>query len=188
MGRPRTKDEGLPKYIARKGGAYYFVTPTKPRRWIALGLDRGVALAAYPHALLQHGHAAPHTLLPSGYTPNRLMDLVRRSSRNRGIENGLTLTDLAALIVRAGGRCEVSGMPFSTEKPKGQRIRLYAPSVDRIDPKTGYLPGNCRLVCAGVNVAMNAFGDRFLATLRFYSGPGVSDVFYKTTPDTQVSL
>ena len=36
----------LPNFHA-KGGAYYYVTGTKPRRWIALGSDLTIALRRY---------------------------------------------------------------------------------------------------------------------------------------------
>ncbi|PHV10894.1 tyrosine-type recombinase/integrase [Chitinimonas sp. BJB300] len=43
MGRKRTNDFDLPPRMARKGFSYYYVTNTKPRRWIALGPDLGIA-------------------------------------------------------------------------------------------------------------------------------------------------
>ena len=70
----------------------------------------------------------------------------------------MTVTEFDWLVERAGGHCEVTGIPFNWEIPRGQRKRLWAPSVDRIDCTRGYLLSNCRLVCVAVNVALNEFG------------------------------
>jgi hypothetical protein len=165
MARPRSRDHELPRYLARKGSAYYFVTKT-PRRWIKLGSDKAVALLQHRALLAQLGYTAPIACLPEGFTLASLMRSVARSASVRGIQNDLTIADVQALVTRAGGRCEVTRVPFDSARQEGQRIRLFIPSIDRIDSAQGYSPGNCRLVCAGVNVALNRFGDSFLAILR----------------------
>ena len=45
--------------------------------------------------------------------------------------------------------CELTGLPFG-ETLGG--LTNYSPTVDRIDPKDGYLMSNCRLILHGVNV------------------------------------
>jgi hypothetical protein len=58
---------------------------------------------------------------------------------------------------RCEGRCAVSGLDFSEAHVGGGRARrLYAPSLDRIDPRRGYEPDNVRLVCEVADFAMNA--------------------------------
>jgi integrase len=47
MGRRRSRNHGLPPHMARKGDYYYYVTHSKPRRWIPLGDHYGTALAAW---------------------------------------------------------------------------------------------------------------------------------------------
>jgi hypothetical protein len=165
MGRARSRDHDLPRYLARKGYSYYFVTKA-PRRWLPLGQDRGDALEQHADMLAELGYGVPIPLLPNGYTVGVLLDLVRRSARCRGIENTLGPEEIGRLVTRAKGRCEVSRLRFQAARPMGQRIRVFAPSVDRIDNARGYVFDNCRLVCAGVNVAMNRFGADFLAKLR----------------------
>lgn len=71
--------------------------------------------------------------------------------------NTLDLADITHMAIRSGGRCEVSGLPFSFEV-HGKR-KPFAPSIDRVDSSVGYTPENTRLVCYAVNVAMNCWGD-----------------------------
>jgi hypothetical protein len=66
---------------------------------------------------------------------------------------------LVALWHRCGGRCAITGLPFSEKKVGGgQAKRAFAPSLDRIDPEGPYARENCRLVMVAVNFAMNAWG------------------------------
>lgn len=55
-------------------------------------------------------------------------------------------------------RCTVTNYRFSHAREIGVRIRPYAPSIDRLNNRIGYEPGNIRIVCAFVNVALNQFG------------------------------
>lgn len=57
------------------------------------------------------------------------------------------------------GRCEMSGVPFDMT-----RSRVWAtPSIDRIDSYGGYVYSNIRVICYGLNVAMNRWGEEELA-------------------------
>jgi hypothetical protein len=47
MGRRRTKNLDLPPRLHLSDGAYYYVTTSKPRRWIPLGKDRVAALVEW---------------------------------------------------------------------------------------------------------------------------------------------
>ena len=47
MGRRRTKNLDLPPRMHLSDGAYYYVTTTKPRRWLPLGKDRTAALVEW---------------------------------------------------------------------------------------------------------------------------------------------
>src|SRR5882762_21257 len=70
---------------------------------------------------------------------------VQRRAKKKGKVCDLT-NDWAK--ARWTGRCEVSGIEF---KPGAMRSMLSA-SVDRIDPKAGYLQSNCRFVLMAVNM------------------------------------
>lgn len=65
-----------------------------------------------------------------------------------------------ALQVRIdAGRCEMSGVDFDM-----QASREWAtPSIDRIDSFGGYIYSNVRVICYGLNVAMNRWGEDVLA-------------------------
>lgn len=64
------------------------------------------------------------------------------------------------MVKRAGGRCELTGIPFSREIVSSVRSREtpWFPSVDRIDSAQGYTAVNTRLVCLAVNIALNVWG------------------------------
>ena len=51
---------------------------------------------------------------------------------------------------------------FDDFKPDYARTAPWKASVDRIDPKKGYVKGNVRLVCSAVNSAMMDFGEPVL--------------------------
>jgi excisionase family DNA binding protein len=138
--RRKFKPEDLQSYIERV------------RRGIA-----GIAAVRYDE---EHGPPAPAMPDLVEIKARALFGRARSSARLRGKPFGLTEKAVAAMIARAGGHCEVSGLPFSylrvgTTAP-------FAPSIDRIDAAKGYSPENCRLVCYAVNVALHEWGDAVL--------------------------
>jgi hypothetical protein len=82
----------------------------------------------------------------------------------------MTAEEFIAMAERAGGKCEVTGIPFSTQKAPGQVKHMWAPSVDRIDCRGGYEASNCRLVCVAVNLALNEFGIDVLSRIALALG------------------
>lgn len=76
-------------------------------------------------------------------------------SRTKGIAYELTRELEAGIVQRCKHACEVSGVPFSKDKP-------FLPSLDRIDSRLGYLPDNTRMVCWSVNIAMGTWGESAL--------------------------
>jgi hypothetical protein len=167
VSRERTRDHNLPRRLYRHGHSFRLVHPDG--RKINLGRDEGEAIRRY--TLLM---TPPQPPLP----PMLAADVWRRHMRGakqRGIEFALTMDDAQALLDAGRSRCAVTELPFSMEKPEGLRIRPWAPSIDRIDGRRGYVPGNVRMVCAFVNVAMNGFGERlFLTVLRSLVQAGVA--------------
>jgi len=81
----------------------------------------------------------------------------KKGAKTRAIPFDLTPDDFAKIVRRARGRCELSGVTF--EFPQAHRKRRpFAPSIDRVDPETGYTFKNCRLVTVIMNYAMNVWG------------------------------
>ena len=57
------------------------------------------------------------------------------------------------------GYCEMSGIPFDMKSSK----QFDTPSIDRINNNRGYTYDNIRVVCYGLNIAMNHWGEEVLA-------------------------
>jgi hypothetical protein len=94
-----------------------------------------------------------------------LYHAARVRAANKKIPFTITQTDLVALVEAADGRCTICGIPFEFDK-QGHRVkRPFAPSMDRIDHKQGYVPGNVRFVSVAANVAMNVWGEAALRRL-----------------------
>lgn len=89
----------------------------------------------------------------------------KRRATKVGIKWDLTKIEIASLITRADGRCEVTGVEFSNHKIGSSNRRPYTPSIDRIDSSKGYTLNNCRLVCVATNLAMNEWGEEVLVVL-----------------------
>jgi hypothetical protein len=71
----------------------------------------------------------------------------------------LTKEAYLSLLVATSGVCSLTGIRFSFERAAGSKSSPFRPSVDRIDSALGYDAGNCRIVCAAVNIALNVWGD-----------------------------
>lgn len=79
----------------------------------------------------------------------------RTRARKRGIKYDLD-GEVAEIQRRIDvGRCEITGVPFDLSPGK----KWNSPSIDRIDPIMGYVPGNVRVVCQAMNVAMGDWGE-----------------------------
>ena len=79
----------------------------------------------------------------------------RTRSRRRGVEFGLDffVGELQRRI--DNGVCELTGVKIDLSPGR----KWNSPSIDRIDPKGGYLPGNVRMVCQAMNLAMGDWGE-----------------------------
>ena len=90
--------------------------------------------------------------------------LFNRSKRSM---DGCTITPeyIEQLFVRQEGRCLYTGRKFTLDGIEGSRTKPYVPSLDRINPSLGYVPGNVRLVTWQVNRALSDLGDDALDQL-----------------------
>jgi hypothetical protein len=70
----------------------------------------------------------------------------RRRAKGAGVPCTLTLADVRAIL--APMRCSATGLPL------GRGVGVLgplSPTLDRIEPARGYVPGNVRLVCHRFN-------------------------------------
>ncbi len=67
------------------------------------------------------------------------------------------------LFVDQKWRCAVSGVQLKPPRTATDfRVDPMGPSLDRIIPNLGYVPGNLRIVSNFVNIAMNEWGEEAL--------------------------
>lgn len=149
MGRRRTSNLHLPERLYKLSRCYWY----KPRLGKAINLGRSLA-------------GATEALKRNGITPTR-MDArhlstiywhARKNAKSREISFDLARADINDLWIRSSGRCELTYIPFDLENEGGYRRRPFAPSIDRIDNRSGYWAGNCRLVVVAINLAINEWG------------------------------
>jgi hypothetical protein len=102
------------------------------------------------------------------YYSSNLVDVVavmHRHAKSRaktyGMEFDLDKEFLSNLFDSQKNKCALTGIEFRYDKEKDdlRHKRPFAPSLDRIDCKVGYIKGNVRLVCVIVNFALSEFGD-----------------------------
>lgn len=91
------------------------------------------------------------------FRASRLLTWVRARAGRNGWEFDLT-QEWVVEKLRAG-HCEASGMPFSLADHDSFAIHPWAPSIDRIDSRSGYTQTNCRMVVWAYNVAKSEWGD-----------------------------
>jgi hypothetical protein len=91
----------------------------------------------------------------------------RAKTRARLFERAImTAEEFERLWERADGRCELTKIRLRPRPPShGPDVYPWAASVDRIDRLKGYEYGNCRIVCAAVNLALNQFGEEVLTEI-----------------------
>lgn len=70
-------------------------------------------------------------------------------------ECDILAADLRELWFRQGGKCAMSGLSLSWGGP----IQSTTVSIDRVVPARGYVEGNIRLVCFGLNALRGSGTD-----------------------------
>ena len=81
--------------------------------------------------------------------------------RGKRVGKGCTLkaADLAMLLRRSGGQCEITGIPFDLSRSAKGHTPPFHPSIDRRDSSLGYTYQNCRVVCLCVNLCIRDWGE-----------------------------
>lgn len=162
MGRKNT--QGFPPYFHTRrtsSGSTYYYYELPRRRFgkrdnVPLGSDLDAALAKYGllvKSRIQYADSAKPR------DASAMWRSCKAGAAKRNIPFLLTEEDIAALLERSGGACELTGIRFS-HKPRGRaRRRAWIPSLDRINSGGPYTLANCRIVCAMANCAVSDLGD-----------------------------
>jgi hypothetical protein len=171
----------MPPAVYFQHGAYFLTHKTQ---WIRLGRIPSRARKRFAEIAPQlkgDDYARRYVYLEdddsSGPIPRRfLSEILRNAKKNaksRNLEFSITLTDLKDLAMAGSGRCALTGIEFEygisqeAAASKSRRKRLWAPSIDRIDPDIGYTPANIRIICSAVNIARQEFSDEILLKIAF---------------------
>lgn len=102
------------------------------------------------------------------YTRGRLM-FALRTARKRAEKAGVAydLHDHIAVLRSRWDRqvCELSGLPLDLTMTGRIGAKWNSPSFDRIEPADGYVLGNVRLICYGLNALFGNWGEDVAAVM-----------------------
>lgn len=176
----RKNPSDLPPRTYKRNGGYYFVSKATGK-WIWLGKNLEVAKRMGQEfyegrrrdptavSLSDIAGAAECKNLKdvgaSGRLITGLFERAKRGALTRRIKFHLTLQDVAAAYIESGGKCSATGIEFSSKREPGDRIALWAPSIDRIDSRGDYDRLNIRAVCVAFNLAAQDHGDEVFSKL-----------------------
>lgn len=86
-----------------------------------------------------------------------------RTARKRAAKAGVgyDLHDHIPVLQRRWDRqkCELSGLPFDVEMTGRVGAKWNSPSIDRVKAGGGYVIGNVRLICYGLNALFGNWGE-----------------------------
>lgn len=91
-----------------------------------------------------------------------LIGLARRRALRDDLRYDIDANCVAALYAKQGGRCALTGDEMTTQVGKGY-VRTNC-SLDRIDPKEGYVKSNVQLVCLYANTMKSGLDEAELET------------------------
>lgn len=87
----------------------------------------------------------------------RNLSVRQAHAKKRGIPFTIKVADVRAVWT---GRCAITGLPFDLINQSGRAgPQPFSPSLDRIDPAKGYVPGNVRFVLHCVNAFRGIMSD-----------------------------
>lgn len=155
------------KRMHYKHGSWYYITPGE-RRWIRLASELDEAERVLLGILELEGAEMPSVRRVRWQDFDWDKSLLKQTitnARTKNLPHALTREWLTTQMVQQNGCCAITGLPFYFETDPRYTKRPWVPSVDRIDRTQGYLPQNCRLVAAAVNIALNEWGLDVLETI-----------------------
>lgn len=160
------------KKVSARGRRYAYIRGTDialVRGFVGTADQFDSAVAA---AVTAYG--APMKSAFDGFRSDAAKEMHKKASgraRDLGRSYGLSVATITELLIAAGDQCTITAIPFDYRENTNAdfRVRPMAASLDRIDNKLGYDPGNVRVVCACVNVALNEWGlDNFELVCRSF--------------------
>lgn len=166
--RPRKRDLDLPKRTYFRHGRFYYVEK-KSGKWIPLSRNKQRAIHQ-ALALTEGDHKRYASFRDirkrdichlTSCLENTYKQRKQHSSR-KGIPFEITLGEIIQMADDQGWTCAVTGMPFEWEKSEEFRRNPMRPSIDRIQPALGYVPGNVRIITVVANTALNEYGDKIM--------------------------
>lgn len=117
------------------------------------------------HSKRRTAHYNQRKVSLSAFAGTRLYHNSKARAAKRGLEFSLSRDDIRGLVEKQGGRCALTDIRFDLlwKYGKDSSTNPFAPSLDRIDCKVGYVRSNVRLVLFSVNAALNEWGtENFL--------------------------
>lgn len=105
------------------------------------------------------GNRVHPMLTASEYFTSNTMATWRFSAKRRGHIWELTKEQLDEKLKSQNGICALSGVEFQDVRRVQKSRNPYRPSIDRIDSKIGYVPGNFQFVCSIVNIMKNRLDE-----------------------------
>lgn len=91
-----------------------------------------------------------------------LVRMAKTRAKLKKVPFDLDQAAVAKMIEDQDYRCEVTGIPFDlwqTGRRAVVRRMPMRPSLDRREPRDGYVIGNVRIICTAANMALNEWGD-----------------------------
>jgi hypothetical protein len=84
-------------------------------------------------------------------TTNGLINVMLSNIRSRSRRSKIPCDiDKKWIEKRLSDGCELTGLSFDCT-PLKKQMNMFSPSIDKIDPKKGYIKENCRLILFGLN-------------------------------------
>jgi hypothetical protein len=154
----------------RRPGYYSYVYQDGTERGMGRYPSEAEAIAAAAALMDRFNSAA--TFAAAAATDKRLHLMkwsayYRATARSKASQHALmSRDDYEVLWLRSGGKCELTGITFST-RPDGntEAVWPWGASIDRLDNARGYELDNCRLVCIAMNLALHQFGEEVFEVL-----------------------
>lgn len=96
-----------------------------------------------------------------GFLSKTVYEAFKQQAKRRNIEFSISMEYLWDLFVKQRGRCALTGLPIEI-RASNRKGLLNTASLDRIDSKLGYIPGNVQWVHKAINVLKHTFTNNEL--------------------------